>query len=84
MSAAVGKSLRRTISRMQRHTSPVRRITAPELARPAEGPRIVAYRCAAHETFRILWPEVDAPLIHPCPECAGASLRLIGTRTDAA
>ncbi len=82
--AAVPKPLQRTITRMQRHTRPVRRLTAPELARPAEGPRIVAYRCAAHETFRILWPEVDAPLVHPCPECAGASLRLIGTRPDAA
>ena len=62
--------MRRTISRMQRHT--------------AQGPRIVAYRCGVHETFRILWPEVDAPLVHPCPECAGSSLRLIGIRPDAA
>lgn len=76
--------MRRTISRMQSHISPVRRLTAPELTRPAAGPRIVAYRCSTHETFRILWPEVDAPLIHPCPECAGPALRLIGIRPDAA
>ena len=76
--------MRRTISRMQRHTSTVRRLTAPELTRTAQGPRIVAYRCGVHETFRILWPEVDAPLVHPCPECAGSSLRLIGIRPDAA
>lgn len=48
------------------------------------GARIVAYRCRSHQIFRILWPEVDAPLVHPCPECQDTALRLIGTRPDSA
>ncbi|GAB3111789.1 hypothetical protein GCM10027055_13160 [Janibacter alkaliphilus] len=53
--------------------------------RPSRRPsRLVAYRCRRDQIFRILWPEADAPLVHPCPVCGAASLRLIDTRPDAA
>ncbi|WP_201467980.1 hypothetical protein [Janibacter melonis] len=51
-------------------------------ARSLRTARAVAYRCRRHTTFRVIWPEVDAPLVHPCPSCGMASLRLIGTRPD--
>ncbi|UUZ44590.1 hypothetical protein LP422_19865 [Janibacter limosus] len=51
---------------------------------PAKGARIVAYGCTTDGIFRVVWPEVDAPLVHPCPECDAAALRLIGTRPDTA
>lgn len=64
---------------------PIPQAVLPSLRRSAPaGARIVAYRCRAHDIFRILWPEVDAPLVHPCPRCEGAALRLIGTRPDSA
>ena len=53
-------------------------------SQPAKGARIVVYQCHTHSLFRVVWPEVDAPLVHPCPECDGAALRLIGTRPDSA
>lgn len=58
--------------------SPGRRTTAPPTA------RIASYRCRRAHGFRIIWPEVDAPLIHPCPSCGEVALRLISTRPDAA
>ena len=44
--------------------------------------RIVVYRCRRDAIFRLVWPELDAPLVHPCPTCGGTALRLIGTRPD--
>lgn len=44
--------------------------------------RIVVYRCRRDAIFRLVWPELDAPLVHPCPTCGGPALRLIGTRPD--
>lgn len=59
-------------------------ISDPLRKTPPAGARIVAYRCRSHSIFRILWPEVDAPLVHPCPECNDAALRLIGIQPDSA
>ena len=59
-------------------------ISDPLRKTPPAGARVVAYRCRSHRIFRILWPEVDAPLVHPCPECNDAALRLIGTQPDSA
>ena len=50
--------------------------------RTAPVSRVFVYRCRRDATFRLVWPELDAPLVAPCPTCGEPSLRLIDTRPD--
>ena len=86
--AAVGKPHRGTLPGMDTPTPHLRGHATPgrtsSRGAARSGARIVTYRCLTHATFRVLWPEAEAPPLRPCPSCSGLCLRTATARSRAA